>query len=73
MMTLKNRWMSMAAAAALLAAPALGFAKDGADDVIPEAPKPQKPEKPGYVASNGADDVIPETPKPQKPEKPGLA
>ena len=45
-----TNWMSAAAAAAFLAlvAPAHAHAR-GADDLTPQLPKPQRPEKPGLV------------------------
>lgn len=75
-MNFKYGWMGIVAAAVLLSAPAVALAKHGADDVIPEASKPQKPErpeKPGlHVAKGGMDDLFPQLPEPPKPEKTGL-
>jgi hypothetical protein len=69
-----NRWISAAVAAAFAFSPVAVLAKNGADDLVPQAPKPQKPERPGHaIAKNGADDLVPQAPKPQKPERPGHA
>ncbi len=74
-MTKRNRWLGLAVAAAFLSAPTVSLAKHGADDLLPEDPKPEiEIEVPGVqLAKHGADDLLPEDPQPEiEVETPGV-
>jgi hypothetical protein len=69
-----DKWFgaTVVAAAMALVVPGTATAKHGADDLTPEAQKPEKGERPGHkLAKHGADDLTPEQQKPEKGERPG--